>query len=369
MGKEVFKPWVTMNEIFGFAKRTDSTAKYDAIHQDFCKRVVDTALGDKSRPGALTGEQLNRSTRNSYIECYWHSLGRPHYKVWPGVAESLAETSMQFAGEHFRPPYSCFSVMFPEGMFGVPNCLVYCPTRDVAISHSEAIRKFVDIHPDKLEKGVTREQMLAMADLTEAREKASAETYGKRVLDLVFLWYDSDKTHIEYVIPIHEGEEIEERVVTIPDPNHDEMPIATNRKEQESMIRIAVGVAMLAVNKHELVAPDLNKEEIEKRFPLSRGKAGNAARNAQIERTYAKNTGWIVGGNIDLPRRGQHSSGGTGEGQELRYSHVRSGHMRMQVHGPRNSLRKLIFVAPAFVRPDLPVGKTHGYEVKDSVSV
>lgn len=55
-------------------------------------------------------------------------------------------------------------------------------------------------------------------------------------------------------------------------------------------------------------------------------------------------------------------------GIELQFSHMRIGHFRTQPYGPRNSLRKLIWVRPLRVRPDLelrPDGGGHHYVVED----
>jgi hypothetical protein len=59
------------------------------------------------------------------------------------------------------------------------------------------------------------------------------------------------------------------------------------------------------------------------------------------------------------------------DGAELLFSHMRIGHFRTQVYGPRNSLRKIIWVRPLRVRPDLelkPEGGGHQYVVQPHAS-
>jgi hypothetical protein len=59
------------------------------------------------------------------------------------------------------------------------------------------------------------------------------------------------------------------------------------------------------------------------------------------------------------------------DGAELQFSHMRIGHFRTQVYGPRNSLRKIIWVRPLRVRPDLelkPEGGGHQYVVQPHAS-
>lgn len=50
-----------------------------------------------------------------------------------------------------------------------------------------------------------------------------------------------------------------------------------------------------------------------------------------------------------------------GDGAELQFSHWRIGHFRTQVYGPKNSLRKLIWVQPVRVRPDLDTKPNAGH--------
>ncbi len=59
------------------------------------------------------------------------------------------------------------------------------------------------------------------------------------------------------------------------------------------------------------------------------------------------------------------------DGAELQFSHMRIGHFRTQVYGPRNSLRKIIWVRPVRVRPDLELrtdGGGHQYVVEPHAS-
>jgi hypothetical protein len=48
------------------------------------------------------------------------------------------------------------------------------------------------------------------------------------------------------------------------------------------------------------------------------------------------------------------------EGQELEFSHWRIGHFRTQAYGPKMSLRKIIWVQPVRVRPDLELRTDSG---------
>jgi hypothetical protein len=74
-------------------------------------------------------------------------------------------------------------------------------------------------------------------------------------------------------------------------------------------------------------------------------------------RSASTTYGFEVGRDIKLPRlpRKYDKKPEKETRGELAFGHIVSGHMKMQPHGPRNSLRKLIFVAPYIVRPDCPL--------------
>lgn len=130
------------------------------------------------------------------------------------------------------------------------------------------------------------------------------------------------------------------------------------------IFRLCVGVALFGIERHELILPDLPREVIDKRGRKS--KRQKVMAKERRERDEKKCNGWLVGSEIDLPRplvkRDQCREG---TGTELQYGHIRSGHMRYQPCGPGNKDRKLIFLPPTVVRPDLPIRQMHGYRIKD----
>lgn len=68
--------------------------------------------------------------------------------------------------------------------------------------------------------------------------------------------------------------------------------------------------------------------------------------------------GFVIGKGIDLPYAPSRSSITVeGRGQELQYSHFRTGHMKWQSKNDAegNLIKELIFIAPTIVRPDLPL--------------
>ena len=149
----------------------------------------------------------------------------------------------------------------------------------------------------------------------------------------------------------------------------DGLSLPTNqlRKYADTLMRIAVCTMFFGVENHELVMPDIHREVLTIK---GKGKRKRITEQMRIDRELAKCKGWKVGSEIDLPRpliRREGYSGNEGTGKELEHGHIRSGHMRMQPCGKGNKDRKLIFLPPTVVRPDLPMRTTRGYRIQDKL--
>jgi hypothetical protein len=139
-------------------------------------------------------------------------------------------------------------------------------------------------------------------------------------------------------------------------------------KSFKRLMKILAATCFFAVDKHELVLPDVPRELITIKRTKRKGQAISEQR--RVERELAKCRGWVVGREIDLPRPLIHYVDDRPSAThtfELKYGHIRSGHMRMQPCGAHNQDRKLIFVAPTIVRPDLLIRRSHGYRIHDKV--
>jgi hypothetical protein len=55
------------------------------------------------------------------------------------------------------------------------------------------------------------------------------------------------------------------------------------------------------------------------------------------------------------------------ETRELTHGHIRTGHIRWQACGKDRQDRRLQFIHPAVVRPDLPLRQSHGYRIRDDI--
>ncbi len=301
----------------------------------------------------------------------WHSLGRPYFKVHGQVAEWLASTQMNFSADHFSVPFDTFSVMLPESYGPAGNFIVYAskemPDSAAQIRLYEKYANTDDPHGRAFCRGVANQikEDSASADRLESQ-------YGKGKLQLCFSWHDLDGGVVHAHIVVYEKTTLEEALALVDECDPGEnlgISESLHWEHRRPMVRLAIGVAMFAVNKHELVAPDVNIEQLRSRFPGGRSRGSQLLAQQAIARELKKCRGWTIGQEINLPRPEYlRRDDAHGEGASLEFSHVRSGHMRMQPHGPANSLRKLIFVAPTVVRKDLPMQPHRGFQLRDNIA-
>lgn len=132
------------------------------------------------------------------------------------------------------------------------------------------------------------------------------------------------------------------------------------------IVRLGISVAFFGVDRHELVAPDIPRCYVEKyRNAQQAGDKSEAARVLEAAKHMGM-FGWRVGSEMDLPAPDVRylDKAENGEpGRSLEYGHVRRGHMRLQPCGTGHKERRLQFIPPALVRPDLPLAETHGFRI------
>lgn len=255
-----------------------------------------------------------------------YQAGKPYYKIWPAIASQLCDTEMRIPGQFFRLPF--------------PGMEIRLPTRDNPLEPARACV-------------VARLEGNAWLDgrdwgLVVAFMDGEPEAKGTRI------WLAD--IPIRPTLLLEDALDQTSLVQQCPDP-------ALARR----LVRVCVGVCFFGVDNHEAILPDLPRAVIDRYQREGRTPSGSVAKKHLKEARKAGLFGWKVGSEIDLPRPViQHHPAGEGQGEhrELTAGHVRRGHMRMQAHGEKLSQRKLIFVPPTLVRPDLPLASTHGYRVR-----
>lgn len=365
--KPTFSHWRPMLDKLGLASESTPPSAYHSAYKEMLSRAafhtesMGLVMGDGYLSGGMQSEQL------------WHSYGRPYFKVWPAMVDALSRTSMNFSAEHFAVPFKAFSVMLPQAGDRCNTCLVSACRGDELVSLSDQadmLQECIGANDQALVERVNaREAVDGLRRRNEYMAKR-VEVLGPLKMQLMFFFLDTDGVVAFTHFYVHEDQTIEEGLSELEFnvdavDGDDSLWVGWSWPEVIDFVRISIGVAMFGVDRHELVAPDINREQIESRFPGGRSKASRQLAAMRIAREVAKCNGWRVGSEIDLPRPLQSETAvRIGTGVERQFGHYRSGHMRMQPCGEGGKDRKLIFVAPTLVRPDLPIRQSHGYRIR-----
>ncbi len=289
-------------------------------------------------PTAINVERLGKTWLSSNMEAQWYATGRPEYKVHPGMVEALAHTKLDVPVDAVKLPFPVFTVRFPKN-----HLREY---RDAPF-----VRAIMVTTLNEEQLGEQRLKLVFSTNFTEdPRISDKLENHIITKVDLGVLGDSSDHTLQWYID-------------AMPKSNVSDGLYWPSREMTQEIVAIATAVAMIAIGAdRNLVRPAaresttdrLNRRRTEKRH--GRGSAGT-------------NYGFEVGADIRLPKVQRRYTKGNDEDSEergrLAWGHIRSGHIRRQVCGPKNSLRKIIFVPPAVIRPDLPLkpkGTSHSIE-------
>lgn len=271
----------------------------------------------------------------SLINC-----GRPYYKVWPGMLAAMTRISLGIDESYLHAPFKAFQIRLPKS----DNALAFehgNPVVAILVCISEDASHIVPVSPV---------------------DQSPVEDIAK-FISVHYQFLDGRSTRMDG--GIKRGESLEDNLRRF-GGIEGTASYKTSIEFRSNVFRVAVATSLFAIENHELVMPDISREVITIK---AKNKRQLVSENMRIERELAKCNGWKVGSEIDLPRplikRDGYSS--TGGVRELEHGHIRSGHMRMQPCGEGGNDRKLIFVAPTILRPDLPIRTSRGYRIKDKV--
>jgi len=321
--KPKFTPFRTSYEFLG---------KPGESEQDFYRDYLDGLRSFQSP------QHFRASVNTTSCERTWVEDGKPYYKVWPNMCDAMLQTSINIDAAHLKAPFRTFAVLPPNGA-------------DVGSSALFAL-----FRPGEENVVVDKAAKLDPPDAYLLMMRYYSQDEGKKAGETLLL-------HLHYGRTIDEA--LRKSLAAKSVDNFTKMPTG-GEPIASAMMRVAICVMFFATENHEVIMPDIKREHITIK---GRGKGAKVARKLAEKRELAKCKGWKVGSEIDLPRPlvTRLKACRHGAGQELQYGHIRSGHMRMQPCGRNNQDRKLIFVAPTVVRPDLPVRTTHGYRIPDRI--
>lgn len=293
---------------------------YDWLAEDEAKQIALTP--------AAAYERLLRLW-HCKVERAYYAAGTPYYKVWPSILQALSHTDMNIDGEYFAMPFPAFEVRLPK----TDNPLAPLTSALVA----------------RVEPG---------DDDNDGREWTfcmEAETVNNDGRPCVMLARQG----------VQRGRKLDDMVDAVRTEYIGGFSLDTSLIRQ--LLRVCIGVCFFGVDRHELVLPEVPRKIIDRYQRERRQPTDAEARDILRQARKVGLCGWKVGSEIDLPTADlrQHAAPeGQGEGRSLTTGHVRRGHLRMQACGPGYRDRKLIFLPPTVVRPDLPMGSGHGYRIR-----
>lgn len=285
-------------------------------------------------------------------ELFWEHWKRPYFKVWPAIIDLLATTRLQFPGEYLTLPFYVFEVRLP-----VEHAMARKAGSSMLVCMLEHSDRSLDPSALMQDFGMPR----AVAEPLAKNNKATYREGLKGVLKIHHhMPLDAPGVVTCYDLQIVDGETIEESLAkTQENTRRTNTGNASFLSDDDLhvLLSLTCGVAMFATNNHELVGLDIPREDRQPRN--TRERISQEIRDAKARKNCR---GWTVGRDIQIPRAEHHEPERDGPARTLSHGHVRSGHMRLQAHGPKLQERKLIFVHPCMVRPDLPM-KQSGYAV------
>jgi hypothetical protein len=280
-------------------------------------------------------------------EMDWYKYGQPYYKLWPSMAESLANINIDIDCKYFHMPFPCFEVRFPK---------------------EPVIREHKDAPPVRA--------MLVYRAVPEEIErlgfKPETEGYDREWTLCTHYQFETDVMN-DYMgwyfnMGILSGQTLNHRLTEAAKNSvYFEKGYQPREEFQLQLMRISIGVAFFGMHQHDMILPDI-PTRYEERWHRARANKDKKEQDHLLERAKKmQHYGWLVGSEIDLPQPVvRHlNEANEGTGRELTFGHVRSGHMRLQPYGPKDNPNeyKLIFVCPTLVRPDLPLAATRGFRI------
>jgi hypothetical protein len=294
-------------------------------------------------------------------EAEWIKNGSPYYKVWPEMADALSNISIEIDAKRLVLPFNTYSIRLPK-----TECFRETPTSPAVCS--------MLVHKEDYLLDLAKE--FGMKALSAFLQTEAAPKDDRDYSLMIHYQFDTEKDcdwmGWYFRMGIKEGELLSEQFDVFWDESAQYLIGYNPSKEfTERLLKLAISVAFFGVHNHEVIAPDIPNRYIE-RYHRATAKRDTVEAKKLLDRAKKMgHFGWKIGSEISLPQpivRHINDRGSTGQGNELTFGHLRSGHMRLQQVGKRDDPSyELIFIAPTVVRPDLPIRSTRGFRIEDKL--
>ncbi len=288
------------------------------------------------------------------IEATWYDHLQPEYKAYPAIIAALAATRIEIGCEHLRMPFPAFAVRLPVDFMkeegGPPlRCMLVAMLKN-------------DRDGSKPVTSIASEPAMNARLIPFAWVPGDEEADHVLTIQVKYIDRDGDDAFAHFSIALREGVTLEDELARWVEiisvhgaPVRARAAAAggylVSPKMARELLALAVGISFFATGRHKAERPILQRD------PRPRPER----RRFEKEHGGAEQPTFAVGRELILPREegapAPDTTAGVGEGsgRSLKWGHYRTGHLRFQAHGPGMSERRLIFIEPTLVRPDLPL--------------
>lgn len=340
--------------------------------REFCEyRTTYDLLGGRDRFGSWCQYYADYHSRVAtgtvppaptlHGEGRWYELGRPSYIVHTEMAGALEHTRLDVPAEQFRLPYETLVIRFaPRAVFVAPS-LVTDNTRGRLRGAPFVRAMMVAECPASLADLEFRAAHETHGDWSNLASVLSAPaTKGRRMVGITLDVSDDDpnsRHEGQIFVGLSSGTTLGQCVASrLRLPSWGDS--SASDEDCRRISAIAAGVVFLAISKDRKY---VERTRIKPR-PTDECVCGSGQKHklccGKKGPREGEPVGFEVGRAIDLPYRSSTSrSVTTGDGRELEFGHVRTGHMRWQKKKDDAGAwtTELTFVHPTIVRPDLPL--------------
>jgi len=336
---------------------------------DLLLKAAKARLAQGDRPDSATVASIGVLVR----EWRWLRCNKPRYRVYPHMVEALASTSIDIDAQHLHLPFPAISIELPKNYWRENDDSPFLRAILLRVERPATDRD-VDAPPFRiLLNRKNRTNSFTLHDRPPPIEDQEANlTIDMDFGDEPYQTPDGEimRPCKPYgVMGCEAGKTIDQHFdeMPLPAPNESFVGYMPSLDFQKSCLRIAVAVAFLAINHHEVVAQFIPDGFVRQRQRATvRGDRKKLKKiHDELSRTgnlYCFDVGRELVVNVE---RGGSASEPEAAGRPLKWGHMRSGFMRWQPYGPREAPEyKLIFINPTLVRKDLPLRPTSTHAIK-----
>jgi len=307
------------------ARRQRITA--EAFYQIMIGRMLVAAEED------LLSVFKNSQVMRQIAEMMLYTNRSPTYRVYPGIADALITTNIDIPCSEVQIPFDAFTIQLPE---------------DTEIRSPRTGKQLCSILIARLSEFFISGLRITAPDDTR----------------IIMLWQngrnEDDLDEGYFIFNLGRENTVEEecqevRSLIISGEGTQSEADDAGAIELQQLFRLVIGTIFMAISKDRCY--------VERERVIIRGRNICPCGSGEMFRRCCSRTDDLIGYNIgkEIILASEQSPGRQviveGRGSPLSYGHIRSGHMRWQWYNDDAGVRrrKLIFVHPTIVRPDLPI--------------